>query len=197
MLPMPVPAGCSRACMLSAEGWAAAGFHNLGSLYDRVLEVALHGAGIERSAAIYALGFYDREVPEAALRQLLAAEDLSTRFSALELATRKAPGRFAREALAVARAIVARAEAAPAGGGQSEVAHLPRLLCRLARGPLPAPLLEALDDADPLLRRSVVQALQLGGNPQAVRHLERLRGDPDPPTRAAVQAALVALGPGE
>jgi len=50
-----------------AEGWAAAGFHNLGSLYDRVLEVALHGAGIEKSAAIYALGFYDREVPEPAL----------------------------------------------------------------------------------------------------------------------------------
>lgn len=181
-----------------AEGLAAAGYHKLQVFHEKVLNVALHGEGVERQAAIYALGFYDREIDPAALRQLLASKDQEIRFGALELATRKDPARFARESMDFVRAfVVPRTD----GGGTSEddlggnAAYLPRILCRLARGPLPAPLLDGLRDPNPEVRRIVIVALELSGNPDAVGHLELLAKDADPDTREAARKALRTLGP--
>lgn len=75
--------------------------------------------------------------------------------------------------------------------------QLPRLLCRLARGPLPKPLLDGLTDPDPVIRRVVVRALELSGNPDAVPALRPLATDPDPAVREAVRAALAFIGPAE
>lgn len=44
-----------------AEGLAAAGYHQMETYYAKVLDAALNGKGIERNAAIYALGFYGRD----------------------------------------------------------------------------------------------------------------------------------------
>jgi hypothetical protein len=118
-----------------------------------VLEVALSGKGIERNAAIYALGFYGRDLPEATLRQ---PDDWDT---------------------------------------QRSLTYLPRIVCRLARGPIPKAMLDGLRDPNPGIRRLLVQAFELSGNLEAVPIVEPLTRDSDPATREAAQAALRALGP--
>ena len=173
-----------------AEGLAAAGYYRIGAFYEKVVDVALHGKGVERQAAICALGFYGRDLPPTALRQLMGSKDQEIRFSAFELATRKDPARFAGESMDVIRASVQSNE-----DRDRNVAYLPRVLCRLARGPIPAPLLEGLKDPNPEVRRVVIRALELSGNPDAIRNLEPLTRDPDPATRTASQAALRVLGP--
>ena len=180
-----------------AEGLAAAGYHQHAEFFDRVVDVALHGSGVERSAALYALAFYRRAAPDDALRELLATGDPDVRLSAVELATRTAPARFAAETIAVVRSALRSERTTPAPPGDQDIdaATLPRLLARLARGPLPAPLLDALADRDPRMRRVVVQALALAGNPDAVRPLQRLTTDPDAATRNAVALALRIIGP--
>lgn len=178
-----------------AEGWAAAGQHKVASLFERTLDMAVHGKGIGRSAAIYGLGFYGRPIPEQTLRQMITNGELDARSSSLELATRVQPARFAKEALDLTREFV---KSAPGDReSEREVAYLPRILCRLARGPIPQPLLSALNDKDPRVRVIAVESLQLSGNPQAVAHLERLKTDPDPQVRRAADVALTALGLGE
>ena len=62
---------------------AAAGYHQLDAFRDKVLDVALNGKGIERNAAIYALGFYGRDVPEPVLRRLIASEDVGLPSNAI------------------------------------------------------------------------------------------------------------------
>jgi HEAT repeat protein len=180
-----------------AEALAAAGYHQVGAFFDRVLDVAIHGQGIERSAAIYALGFYDRDVPEASLRQLMTSPDEQVCLSAFELATRRDPARFARESMDVVRASLRRLKDNPSAGGEQarNAAYLPRILARLARGPLPAVLVEGLKDPDPNVRRTVVLALQLAGNPDAIPHLEALAQDGGPASHDEVEAALRSLGP--
>ncbi len=179
-----------------AEGLAAAGLHQLEALHARVLETALTGKGIERQAAVYALGFYGHDVPEATLRQLLASDDLGLRFSVVELATRRGAARFATETMEVVRAIAARAATAKAGDWtRQSLDFLPQIVCRLARGPIPQPLLDGLNDANPTIRRIAVQALELSGNPDAIQSLEPLTRHPDPATREASRAALLVLGP--
>jgi HEAT repeat protein len=56
-------------------------------------------------------------------------------------------------------------------------------------------MLDGLEDPDPAIRRLVVQALELSGNPDAVPIVEPLTRDSDPATREAALAALRALGP--
>jgi len=182
-----------------AEGLAAAGYHGVEAFYAKVLDAALNGKGIERNAAIYALGFYGREVSEATLRQLMAADDMALRSSAVELATRKDAARFARETMDLVRATVAQAAKAKTDDWETQrgLAHLPRVLCRLGRGPIPQAMLDGLKDPSPLVRRIVVQALELSGNPDAVRSIEPLARDADSATREAFQAALRALGPAD
>jgi HEAT repeat protein len=182
-----------------AEGLAAAGYHQVETFYAKVLDTALNGKGIETNAAIYALGFYGRDVPEAALRQLIASDDVDVRFNAVELATRKDAGRFARELMDLVRAKVALAAKAKSDDfeAQRSLAYLPRIVCRLARGPIPQPMLDGIEDPDPLVRRIVVQALELSGNPDAVRSVQALARDPDSATREAAQAAVQSLGPGD
>lgn len=183
-----------------AEGLAAAGYHQMGAFHERVVDAALNGKGIERDAAVYGLGFFGREVPEGVLRQLVKAEPLELRFSAIELATRKDPARFARETMELVRAQVAQAAKAGAQDWKAQRnlhQDLPRIVCRLGRGPIPQPLLDGLADPDPIVRRIVVESLELAGNPDAVRSLEPLTRDSDEATRKAAQAALQALGPGE
>jgi HEAT repeat protein len=75
--------------------------------------------------------------------------------------------------------------------------RLPRLVCRLARGPLPTPLLDGLKDPDPIIGRTVVEALDLSGNTDGVAMLLPSATDPDPGVREATRAALVSLGPAE
>jgi HEAT repeat protein len=173
-----------------AEALAAAGYHQVGSFYDKVLQTAIHGKGIERNAAIYGLGFYHREIPEAALRQLLSVDEPSDRYSALELATRTDPDRFAKEAMEIVKVTLKQS-----ASDSTQRDYIPRILCRLARGPLPAPLLDGLKDSDPVVRQTVILALQLGGNPDAVPYLQPLLRDPDPATCQAARAALERLGP--
>jgi HEAT repeat protein len=178
-----------------AQGLAAAGYHQIAAFYERVLDVALHGAGVERQAALYAVGFYGREVPEPTLRQLLTSDSAEVRFAAFELATRRDGARFARESMDFVRTLLKDAPGQPSRGQPRELAHLTRILARLARGPLPAALLDGLQDPDPGLRRLVAGALELGGNPDAVPYLVPLLADPDAATRQAAQSAIERLGP--
>lgn len=182
-----------------AQGLAAAGYHQMEAFHAKVLDAALNAKGIERNAAIYSLGFYGQDIPEATLRQLIAAEDLNLRFSAIELATRKDPARFASETMDMVRAKVAQAAKAKPDDWETQrgLTYLPRIVCRLARGPLPQPLLDGLKDPNPAVRRVVVQALELSGNPDAIPSVEPLTRDPDSATRKAGQAALLFLGPAE
>ena len=182
-----------------AEGLAAAGYHQMEAFHAKVVDAALNGKGIERNAAIYALGFYGRDVPEGTLRQLIAVDDIQLRSNAIELATRKDPARFARETMDLVRAKVALADKAKPDDWETQrgLRYLPRIVCRLARGPIPQAMLDGLKDPSPGVRRIVVQALELSGNPDAVPTLEPLARDADPATREACQAALRALGPAD
>jgi HEAT repeat protein len=173
-----------------AEALAAAGYHQVESFYPKVLQTAIHGKGVERNAAIYGLGFYHREIPEVALRQLLSVNDPSARFSALELATRTNPGRFAKEAMDIIRVTLKQSAT-----DSSQQTYIPRILCRLARGPIPTPVLDALKDPDSVVRQTIILALQLGGNPGAIPYLQPLLRDPDPATCQAARVALERLGP--
>jgi HEAT repeat protein len=182
-----------------AEGLAAAGYYQISAFYDKVVDVALHGEGVERQAAIYALGFYGRDLTPAALRQLMTSKDEQVRFSAFELATRKDPARFARESMDMVRALVRQTRDAKSqeDDHRRNMSYLPRILCRLARGPLPAPLLDGLKDPNPEVRRIVILALELGGNPDATKNLEPLTHDPNTATWEASRAALRSLGPSD
>src|SRR5439155_24633616 len=64
-----------------AEGLAAAGYHQVETFYAKVLDTALKDKRIERNAAIYALGFYVRDVPEASLGQPIYSGDVDLRFN--------------------------------------------------------------------------------------------------------------------
>jgi hypothetical protein len=180
-----------------AVGLAAAGRQKMDAFYAKVLDAALNGAGSDKGAALDALGFYERDLPEETLRRLVAIEDPEVRLAAIELATRKEPARFARETVDLVRALVAQvAKAKPADRDREVLDYLPRLVCRLARGPLPQALLEGLKDPSPAVRRIVVQALALSGNTEAVLVLQSVAtSDTDRHTRAAVKAALLVLGP--
>ncbi len=182
-----------------AEGLAAAGYHQRGEFYDQVVEVALRGEGIERNAAIYALGWYRTEVPEATLRQLMSAPDPDVRLSALELASRRDPGRFAEDAINVLHACADDAEKGGAGdaNAQQRLRYLTRILSRFSRGPLPGPLLAGLEDREAAVRRVVAESLGMGGNPEVVPHLERLAHDPDASVRDVARAAIDLLGPAD
>ena len=129
----------------------------------------------------------------------MSADDIELRFSAIELGTRSNASRFAPETMDLVRARLAIAAKAKPDDWeiQRALAYLPRIVSRLARGPIPQAMLDGLTDPNPGVRRIVVQALELSGNPDAVRVLAPLAHDPDPPTREAVQAALRVLGPVE
>jgi HEAT repeat protein len=179
-----------------AEGLAAAGYNQIAAFPDKILEVALRGKGVEKKAAIYALGFYNEAVPEATLQQLLASEDVQIRFSTLELATRRQPARFARELMDILRLLVKQSRKASSSDYEKQtVAYLPRILCRLARGPLPEALLDGLKDPVPEVRCIVVIALQLAGNPEAAPYIEPLTHDADSSTREEARETLRLLGP--
>jgi hypothetical protein len=182
-----------------AEGLAAAGYHQLDAFRDKVLDLALNGKGIERNAAIYALGFYGRDVPEPVLRRLIASADVGLRSNAIELATRTGAARFAPEMMDLVRAQVALVAKARSNDweAQRSLQYLPRTVARVARGPIPQPLVDGLKDPNPVVRRIVVEALELSGNPDAVRSVAPLTHDPDPAVRKASEAALASLGPAE
>ena len=181
-----------------AEGLAAAGYHGMGIFYDTVLEAAVSRKGVEKNAAIYSLGLFGRDVPETTLRQLIADEDLGVRFNAIELATRKNPGRFALEAMKFVRAKTVQAKDAKPDNWeiQREMAYLPRVLSRLARGPIPQPMLAGLKDPDPTVRRIVIQAFELSGNPDSVKYIQAIaRPDADAETLKSSQQAIRIIGP--
>lgn len=178
-----------------AEALAAAGYFQMKSFFGKLLETALKGSGEERAAAIYGLGFYEIDVPESALKQLLSDKNDSIQMSAVELATRKNPDRFAKETMEIARTTIKKSEADKSGDKEQLLSYLPRLLCRQTRRSLPPALTDGLKDADPLLRRTVVIALQLGGNPESIPHLTPLLNDSDPSVREAARVALEWLGP--
>ncbi len=180
-----------------AEGLAAAGYHHMDMFYAKVLEVALTGVGVEKNAAIYSLGLYGRDVSEAVLRQLLATQDLELRFNSIELATRKDAVRFAQETMDFVRAKISQTKAANADDWnlQRELAYLPRIVSRLARGPIPPPMQAGLKDPEPTVRRIVVQAMELSGNPDSVKYIQPLTRDPNKATKEASRQAIRTLGP--
>jgi hypothetical protein len=180
-----------------AEGLAAAGYHQMDRFYDRVLDKAIHGQGVERKAAIYSLGFYKRVTPEASLRQILATDDAILRLSAVELATRRNGTPFAGEVLNLVQLLASKAAEEKSNDWQARrsLAYMPRILSRLARGPIPKLVLDGLKNPDPVVRAVVVQGLALSGNPEAVPNIRALLGDPSSNVREASQMALQALGP--
>jgi HEAT repeat protein len=179
-----------------AEALAAAGYFQHLSLYDRVAKTALNGSGVERNAALYALGFYRRDIPEDALKALLDDEDPNIRMSALEIATRKDPAPHADRAMEVLRAALVRATGDEASWQERhQLNSLIRMLARFCRGRLPQPLLAGLEDPAPGMRKAVAQALGMGGNPEAVPALRPLTADEDEDVAKAARLALWALGP--
>jgi hypothetical protein len=178
-----------------AEALAAAGYHQFADLFDTVLGVAANGSGVERRAAIYALGFYDRDAPDTLLRHLMVSHDLEIRVSGFELATRKNAARFARESMDVVRAVVKPSQSDRRSTTAPNPDLLPRILSRLARGPLPAPLLDGLADPDPQVRLIVIEGLALAGNLDAEPALRPLTRHRDRATRDAAAKAIEQLGP--
>ncbi len=61
-----------------AEGLAAAGYYQADAFYAAVQETALRGTGIERNAAVYALGFYGHDLPADLLRELMTSDDVDS-----------------------------------------------------------------------------------------------------------------------
>jgi HEAT repeat protein len=122
---------------------------------------------------------------------------MEIRSSAVELATRKDAARFAQETMDMVRATLAVAAKAKPDDWEAQrgLKYLPRIACRLARGPIPQAMLDGLKDPNPAVRRIVVQALELSGNPDAVPSLEPLTRDPDTATRETSREALQWLGP--
>jgi len=179
-----------------AEGLAAAGLHDRDPFYERVLETARHGTGVERRAALYSLGFYRRVVPEDALRELVATGEPMERLTALELATRTHPEQFAGEAVTQLRLMLAAAAAAPEPSYelQHEVTFMTRIISRMV-GSMPADLGTALRDPDAGVRGAVVVAIGMGGNPAAATLVKPLAQDPDPRVRVAAENSLRLLGP--
>jgi HEAT repeat protein len=179
-----------------AEGLAAAGLYDRDPFYGRVLETARHGTGVERQAALYSLGLYRRVPPQDVLRELVATGQPMERFTALELATRTHPERFAGEAVTQLRLMLAAAAAAPEPSyeQQHDVTFMTRVISRMV-GSMPADLVAALRDKDAEVRRAVVVAIGMGGNPAAAPLVQPLAQDPDPRVRAAVESSLRLLGP--
>lgn len=181
-----------------AEGLAAAGYHQMDTFYDRVLAKAIRGQGVERQAAIYSLGFYKRVIPETTLRQILVTDDApQLRLSAVELATRRNGTPFAGEVMNLVQLLASKAAEEKPNDWEARrsLAYMPRILSRLARGPIPKPVLDGLKNPAPVVRAVVVQGLALSGNPDAVPNIRALLGDPSSNVREASQMALLALGP--
>ncbi|MCP4897044.1 MAG: hypothetical protein GY906_08720 [bacterium] len=178
-----------------AEGLAAAGFHGIDRYYDTVVEHALTADGVERQAAVYGLGFYAQEPQEYVLTELLEDEDLEMRVSAFELATRFSPERFADVALGLVIDATNAAQEATQDEQwrcQNRLQSLARILARFSRS---APLTNGLSHSDPTVKLVYVNSLALGGHPNAVSALVGLRGDQDSTVQAAVEAALMVIGP--
>jgi hypothetical protein len=110
---------------------------------------------------------------------------------------RRSPARFAHESMDIVRAVVRQSQnnKPPVAERSRNAASLPGLSSRLGRGPLSAPLLDGLADPDPEVRRIVIEALALAGNPDAVKALNTLVTDRDVDVRAAVRKAIAQLGP--
>lgn len=181
-----------------AEGLAAAGLHGRDRFYGKVLDTARRGTGIERQAALYGLGFYRRAHPEDALREMMGSGDSMERFTALELGTRTRAERFASEAMTQLRAMVAAGAAGPEADfkAQHSLNSMARVISRMV-GSLPAELSAGLRDENAAVRRTVVLAIGLGGNPATAPLLEPMTHDPDPGVRAAAVNSLRLLGPAE
>jgi len=111
-------------------------------------------------------------------------------------ATRTGAARFAPEMMDLVRAQVALAAKAKPDDweAQRSLQYLPRIVARVARGPIPQPLVDGLKDPNPVVRRIVVEAIELSGNPDAAQSVEPLTHDPDPAVRKASEAALAFLG---
>lgn len=131
------------------------------------------------------------------MRQLMTSDDPDIRVTGLDLATRRNPARFARESMDVVRSVVKQSQTdqPPVTRERPDAAALPRLLARLARGPLPAPLLDDLADPEPQVRRIVIDALALAGNPDAAPLLKSLTTDRDATVRRAARTAIRQMGP--
>ena len=171
-----------------AEALAAAGYHQLAELFDTVLDVAANGSGVERRAAIYALGFYGRDAPDTLLRDLMVTHDLEIRLSGFELATRKNPARVARESMDVVRAVVTASRERPAVDHSAASRPVFTSANSVAAGPvgryprhfwMVSPIRTRRSD------RLWIRALALAGNPDAEPALRRLTRHRDVTTRDA------------
>ena len=177
-----------------AEALAASGYHRIEAHYDEVLRTALTGAGEERMAALYGLGFYRHDIPVATLRRLIARGDIGSRFSALELATRTKPARFAAEAMTLLQEVAAHPRGGEQGMSGVDLPHLAQVLSRLTRGPLPQELLTSMRNKDAQVRWAIIRALGMGGNPGSFPYVSTALADTDEAVRSAAQSAVEALG---
>lgn len=179
---------------IRARGLAGAGFQRFEDHFDLVLSTALEGAGVEKRAALYGLGFYDRELPLEALQHLVREGDLDARFSGVEIATRSHPERVANETMAFIRDLV-REPAADSVRRQREsiIEVLPRILSRFSWAEIPQPLIAALDDENPRVAKLVIQGLALGGNPVVLPALHEVAKREDQ-VGAVARKAIERLG---
>ena len=184
-----------------AEGLAGAGYNQIDTHFQKVLETALKGAGVEKMAAIYSLGFYNRVIPKDVLIRLSSEGNLDIRLMGLELATRKEPAPFAPLALDLLNLLTEMQMDSSNRMAQFErsrkLRHLTRILTRFSRSSIPQAIIQGLEDPKLEARLCIVRALGMGGNPIAVSHLVPLKEDPNPRIREEVRRALEFLGPGD
>lgn len=184
-----------------ARGLAGAGFHRVDEHFRTVLETAVEGVGVERRAARYGLGFYDRQIPEEALRRMGREGSVEDRFVGLELATREHPAVWAPMVLEWIHDLVeldAEMEVS-AGGRDFEVFGLvrfaPRLISRFSREKIPPTILAGLE-GDMRVASLVAAGLGMGGNPDALEALHHVSASEDDEVAAVAAWAIRTLTDG-
>jgi hypothetical protein len=184
-----------------AQGIAQAGILGIEELYERVLELAIEGSGIEKLASISSLGFYDRALEEDFLRSLITDDgDLQTRLVALELATRRESARFFDATISMARELsdefdVERDQYGYLIEGEDEFLMITRILNRMPRAGIPQEMIDNLKHENPEIRWMMVNGFWMGGDPVAASHVQTLKEDPNQEVVEAVERALATLGP--
>jgi len=182
-----------------AEGLAEAGYNQVESFYQKVIDTALNGSGIEKRAAIYGLSFYGKNIPTEVLKTLSSQGEIETRLMGIELATRKKAAPFAPLAVDLLKEMADHKDQLPNQDKnwqkRSQLTQLTRVLSRFSQGEIPPAVKKSLKHPNSTVRLYLVRALGMGGNPKAIPLLIPLEKDKSSMVRKEVERALIFLGP--
>lgn len=182
-----------------AEGLAGAGYNQVESYYQKVIDTALNGSGIEKKAAMYGLSFYEKNIPPEVLRTLSSQGEIETRLMGIELATRKNRAPFAPLAVDLLKEMVDHEGNTPDQDNDYQKRYqltlLTRVLSRFSQGEIPQAVRKALNHPNKSVRLYLARALGMGGNPKAISLLLPLRKDKSNMVREEVERVLIILGP--